>query len=121
MDTELVAVQETRLSGKKCDAARNWLAKRGWKSVWSDGWGTEKGATAGGVAILYKELAAKLGQRRRERDDQSKPLGKSVTDREAEQKRKQAQVQPTSADAEEAREVLENAMEDFAAARSEHV
>ena len=80
IDTELVAVQETRLSGKKCDAARNWLAKRGWKSVWSAGWGTEKGATAGGVAILYRDYVD-AGKR-----------DKQVGDLEAEQKCKQAQA-----------------------------
>ena len=68
----------------------------------------EAGSHSGGAAH-YKELAAKLGQRRRERDDQNKPLDKSVMDLEAEQKRKQAQVQPPGADAEEAKEALEKA------------
>ena len=53
-NTELVAVQETRLRGDQRLRAKQWLAKRGWGSVWSEAWTTAKNRNAGGVAILYR-------------------------------------------------------------------
>ena len=50
----MVAVQEVRLRGDQRQRAKQWSAKRGWKSVRSEGWTTEKKRTAGRVAILYR-------------------------------------------------------------------
>jgi len=94
---------------------RQWLGTQTGQATDLAGWrcSEETGSPRGGAQ--YKELAAKLEQRRRERD-QSKPLDELVADLEVGQKRKQAQVQPAKAAVEEAREVLHKAAEDFAAA-----
>ena len=103
-DTELVAGQETGLPGKKCDAAKSWLTKRVWKSVWFPSWGTEEGATAGGITTLYRDYVD-AGKR-----------DKQVRDLEAKQKRKQAQAQAAKTAVDKARKAVEEAAEQLAAA-----